>query len=187
VKKRCGWAPLDDELYIEYHDVEWGVPVHDDRILFEMLILEGAQAGLSWSTILKKRENYRLAFDNWNFEKIAKYGEIDEKRLLENVGIIRNKLKIKSASRNARVFIEIGKEFGSFDEYLWGFVKGEQIKNEFESIGEPPTTTELSDKISADLKKRDMNFVGSKIIYAYLQAVGIIKGHEIGCFRHREI
>jgi DNA-3-methyladenine glycosylase I len=179
--KRCDWVPLGDELYVRYHDEEWGVPVHSDRKLFEMLILEGAQAGLSWSTILKKRENYRKAFGGWDFEKIAKYGEKKVGELMKDVGIVRNRLKINSVIRNAKVFIEIRKEFGSFDKYIWGFVGGEIIDNRFEGVKDIPATTELSDKISKDLKKRGMKFVGSTIVYAFMQAVGIVNDHEVGC------
>ena len=181
--KRCDWAPTNNELYIKYHDEEWGVEVHDDRKLFEMLILEGAQAGLSWSTVLKKRENYRKAFDKFDYEKISRYDEGKIKELLNNAGIIRNKLKIKSAIRNAKVFLEIQKEFGSFDKYIWKFVNFKQIDNKFKSMEEIPASTELSDKISKDLKKRGMNFVGTTIIYAYLQSIGIVNDHQVDCFR----
>lgn len=180
--KRCEWADLNNPLYVHYHDKEWGVPVHDDGLLFEMLILEGAQAGLSWSTVLNKRANYKKAFDNFDCKKVSKYGEEKIAELLQNEGIIRNKLKIRSAIRNAKVFIEIQKEFGSFDKYLWGFVNGEQIKNSFKSMSEIPAKTELSNNISNDLKKRGMNFVGSTIIYAYLQGVGVVNDHVTYCF-----
>jgi DNA-3-methyladenine glycosylase I len=184
--KRCDWAPLDDELYLKYHDEEWGVPVHDDKKLFEMLILEGAQAGLSWRTVLKKRENYRKAFDNFDFNKIAKYDQKKKDSLLKNEGIIRNRLKIDSAIKNAKAFIKIIEEFGSFDKYLWEFVNNKQIKNKFKTLKDFPAKTELSDKISKDLKKRGMNFVGSTIIYAFLQAVGVVNDHQIDCFRYDE-
>lgn len=189
MKTRCQWISKEKEgyLYCNYHDKEWGIPVHDDKVLFEFLILEGAQAGLSWSTVLKKRENYRKAFDNWDFYKIAKYGEKKEKELLQNEGIIRNRLKIKSTINNAKVFIQIIKEFGSFDKYIWGFVNGKPIINMFKSMSEIPASTEVSDKISKDLKKRGMNFVGSTIIYAFMQAVGMVNDHEISCFRYGEI
>jgi len=179
--KRCAWVPLDNELYVRYHDEDWGVAVHSDRKLFEMLILEGAQAGLSWSTILKKRENYRKAFDGWDFERVAGYGDKKIGELLKDAGIVRNRLKINSAVRNAKVFIEIRKEFGSFDKYLWGFVGGKVVDNKVKDVKEIQAKTELSDKISEDLKKRGMNFVGSTIIYAFMQAVGLVNDHEVGC------
>jgi DNA-3-methyladenine glycosylase I len=179
--KRCEWAPLDNELYLKYHDEEWGVEVHDDKKLFEMLILEGAQAGLSWSTVLKKRENYQKAFDKFDYKKISRYNEKKIKELLNNPGIIRNKLKIRSTIQNAKIFIEIQKEFGSFDKYLWKFVNFKQINNKFKSMKEIPASTNLSDKISIDLKKRGMSFVGTTIIYAYLQAVGIVNDHQVDC------
>jgi len=182
--KRCDWVPLDNKLYLNYHDKEWGVPVHDDTKLFEMLILEGAQAGLSWSTVLKKRKNYKKAFDNFNYKNIARYDEKKVQELLNDAGIIRNKLKIRSTIRNAKVFLEIQKEFGSFDKYIWGFVNFKQVQNKFKSMKELPAKTELSDKISKDLKKRGMNFVGSTIIYAYLQAIGIVNDHQIDCYKY---
>ena len=181
-QKRCTWVTSEGDLYKEYHDKEWGTPVHDDRHLFEMLILEGAQAGLSWLTVLKKRQNYKKAFDNFEVEKVAQYEEGKIQSLLNDEGIIRNKLKIRSAIRNAKVFIEIQKEFGSFDRYIWGFVNNKPIQNKFKTSSEIPAKTELSDLISKDLKKRGMNFVGSTIIYAFLQAVGIVNDHEVGCF-----
>lgn len=179
--KRCEWVPLDNELYVKYHDEEWGVAVHSDRELFEFLILEGAQAGLSWSTILKKRENYRKAFDDWDFERVAKYDSGKVESLMKDSGIVRNRLKINSTVRNAKVFIEIVNEFGSFDSYLWNFVDGKQIRNNFKEMKNVPTTSDLSDEISKDLKKRGMNFVGSTIVYAFLQAVGIVNNHEDQC------
>ncbi len=185
--KRCAWVDLDNELYIEYHDKDWGVPVFDDRLLFEMLILEGAQAGLSWSTILKKRENYRVAFDNFKPELVAKYDEAKKEALLNNPGIIRNKRKIKSAIKNAKVFLEIQKEYGSFSKYIWSFVNEKPIQNDFKKISEVPAKTELSETISKDLKSRGMNFVGPTIIYAFMQSVGMVNDHETGCFRHGEI
>lgn len=185
--KRCAWADAQNELYLEYHDEEWGVPVHDDRKLFEMLVLEGAQAGLSWSTVLKKRENYRKAFENFDPVKVAAYGENKVAQLMQNEGIIRNRLKIKSAIRNAKVVLEIQKELGSFDNYIWGFVSGKPIQNEIGSIGEIPARTELSDRISKDLVKKGMNFVGSTIIYAFMQAVGMVNDHEVSCFRHSQV
>ncbi|MBN2547366.1 MAG: DNA-3-methyladenine glycosylase I [Spirochaetes bacterium] len=185
--KRCKWAEVNNQLYIDYHDREWGVPVHDDRVLFEFLLLEGAQAGLSWSTILKKRENFRKAFDDFDYEKIANYSEKKIESLLNDRGIIRNRLKIISAVNNAKVFIQIRKEFGSFDKYLWQFVSFKQVINEFATVKDIPPKTALSDKISADLKKRGMNFVGSTIIYSFLQAVGVVNDHTVDCFRYKEI
>ncbi|MCD4712520.1 MAG: DNA-3-methyladenine glycosylase I [Clostridiales bacterium] len=181
--ERCAWVNPQNELYVKYHDEEWGVPVHDDIKHFEMLILEGAQAGLSWETILKKRENYRVAFDGFDPKIVASYDESKELELLKNEGIVRNKLKIKSAIRNAGVFIDIQNEFGSFDAYIWGFVHGNPIQNDFGSLKEMPAKTELSDKISGDLKKRGMNFVGSTIIYAYMQAIGLVNDHTNNCFK----
>jgi DNA-3-methyladenine glycosylase I len=185
--KTCDWVDQNNKLYVEYHDKEWGVPVHSDRKLFEMLILEGAQAGLSWSTVLNKRQNYRKAFDNFDFNKVAKYSTTNQKQLLKNPGIIRNRLKIASTIRNAKVFIEIRKEFGTFNKYILGFVDGKPIQNKFRSLKDLPTKTELSDKISKDLKKRGMNFVGSTIIYAYMQAIGIVNDHQTNCFRYKEV
>lgn len=183
-RKRCDWSIYSSsELMTQYHDEEWGVPVHDDRHLFEVLVLDGAQAGLSWSTILNKRENYRKAFDNFDVKKVAKYDGKKVEKLLQDKGIVRNKLKIASAIRNAKVFIEIQKEFGSFDKYIWGFVKGKPINNNRKSMKSIPATTELSDIISKDLKARGMNFVGSTIIYAVAQAIGLVNDHEPSCFR----
>ena len=183
-KIRCDWAIENTQLYLDYHDNEWGVPQHNDNILFEFLVLEGAQAGLSWSTILNKRENYRKAFDNFDFEKISRYDQKKVDELLQNSGIVRNKLKIASAICNAKVFIEIRKEFETFDKYLWGYVDGKPIKNNFKTLKDYPTKTELSDKISSDLKKRGMNFVGTTIIYAFLQAIGVVNDHQVKCFRN---
>lgn len=183
--KRCAWV-TKDEIYKKYHDEEWGKPLHDDQKLFEFLVLEGAQAGLSWLTVLKKRENYRKAFDGFNPEKVAKYDEDKVNGLLSNEGIIRNKLKIKSAIRNAKVFLEIQKEFGSFDKYIWGFVNGKPIQNKFKYIQDVPAQTGLSDEISKDLKKRGMNFVGSTIIYAFMQATGMVNDHTSDCFLFKE-
>jgi len=183
-KIRCDWAIENTQLYLDYHDNEWGVPQHNDNILFEFLVLEGAQAGLSWSTILNKRENYRKAFDNFDFEKIARYDQKKVDELLQNSGIVRNKLKIASAICNSKVFIEIRKEFETFDKYLWGYVDGKPIKNNFKTLKDYPTKTELSDKISSDLKKRGMNFVGTTIIYAFLQAIGVVNDHQVKCFRN---
>ncbi len=179
---RCSWVNLKNPLSIKYHDEDWGVPVFDDRLLFEMLILEGAQAGLSWDTILNKRENYRRAFDNFNPEKIAKYNDDKIQELLQNPGIVRNKLKIKSAIKNAKVFLEIQGEFGSFSDYLWKFVNNKPIKNHFADYLQAPTKTDISDKISKDLKKRGMSFVGSTIMYAFMQSVGMVNDHQTDCF-----
>ncbi|PIR04211.1 MAG: DNA-3-methyladenine glycosylase I [Candidatus Magasanikbacteria bacterium CG11_big_fil_rev_8_21_14_0_20_39_34] len=184
--KRCSWVSLDP-LYIQYHDKEWGVPIFQDRKLFELLILEGAQAGLSWFTVLKKRKNYQKAFDNFNYKKIALYSKKQEQALLKNEGIIRNKLKISSTIKNAQVFLDIQKEFGSFHNYLWGYVQGKPLQNKRKSTREIPASTPLSDTISRDLKKRGMNFVGSTIIYAYLQAIGIVNDHEVSCFRYKQL
>jgi DNA-3-methyladenine glycosylase I len=182
-RQRCGWARTD--LSIAYHDQEWGVPVHDDRTLFEFLILEGAQAGLSWETILRKRENYRRAFDNFDPTKVAKYDERKITRLLSDEGIIRNRLKIASAIRNAKSFLAIQKEFGSFDEYVWRFVNGKPKRRK---RGAPvPVTTTDSDLLSRDLKRRGFNFVGSTICYSFMQAVGMVNDHGPECFRHREV
>ncbi len=179
---RCSWVNLDNALSIEYHDNEWGVPCYDDNKLFEFLILEGAQAGLSWNTILNKRENYRKAFDNFNPQKIAKYDETKINELLENVGIVRNKLKIKSAINNAKIFLEIQKEFDSFSKYIWSFTNNKVIKNNFDDYSNAPRKTALSDSISKDLKNRGMSFVGTTIIYAYLQAIGVVNDHQQNCF-----
>lgn len=187
MKKRCWGNDIDDTLMAEYHDKEWGVPLHDDRRLFEVLILDGAQAGLSWRTILNKRENYRKAFDNFDVRKVAKYKAAKMQKLLQDKGIVRNRLKIASAVKNAKVFIEIQKEFGSFDKYIWKFVNGKSINNKIKSMSKIPARTELSDTISKDLKKRGMSFVGSTIIYAIMQTIGMVNDHEVGCFRYRKI
>lgn len=181
---RCPW-PKDDELYQEYHDKEWGVPVHDDKKLFEFLLLEGFQAGLSWRTILYKRENFRKAFDDFDFNKVAKYDKRKINSLMKDSGIIRNKLKIESAVKNASAFIKVREEFGAFDKYIWGFVEGKPIKNKFKLLKELPARTELSDLISKDLKKRGFNFVGSTIIYAHMQATGMVNDHLTTCFRYK--
>src|SRR3989338_9127301 len=183
---RCPWVG-NDSLMIRYHDKEWGVPVHDDRKLFEMLVLEGAQAGLSWSTILKRREGYRKAFDNWDYKKISNYTKNDIKKLLNNDGIIRNKLKINAAIINVQKFLEVQKEFGSFDKYIWQFVNYKAIKSKFEKLSDYPATTQESDEISKDLKKRGFKFVGSTICYAFMQSVGMVNDHSINCFRCNEI
>jgi len=185
--RRCAWVNPKNELYVKYHDEEWAVPVHDDNKLFEVLILEGAQAGLSWEMILNKRENYRRAFDDFDPQKIAKYGDAKIDELLQNEGIVRNRLKIRSAVRNSRVFLGIQEEFGSFDRYIWGFVRGEQVQNSFKSLSELPATTALSDEVSKDLKVRGMSFVGSTIVYAFMQSIGIVNDHEVSCFRYEEV
>ncbi|HWP81402.1 MAG TPA: DNA-3-methyladenine glycosylase I [Bacteroidota bacterium] len=185
MKQRCPWA-TSDPLYILYHDREWGLPVHDDRKLFEMLILEGAQAGLSWITILKKRENYRKAFDNFDANKIARYDTKKVKQLLKNKGIVRNRLKIEAAIQNAKAFLAVQKEFGSFDKYIWQFVSGRQKVNRWQSLKQIPTTTRESDAMSKDLKKRGFKFVGSTICYAFMQAVGMVNDHLVSCYRYRQ-
>jgi DNA-3-methyladenine glycosylase I len=180
-KTRCHWL-TDDPLYIQYHDEEWGRPVYDDRKLFEFLLLEGFQAGLSWLIILRKRENFRKAFDDFDYHKIARYDDKKLEALRQDAGIIRNHLKIRAARTNARAFIEVRKEFGSFSNYLWAFVHHKPIVNHWESFKDVPARTHLSDKISKDLKKRGFIFVGSTIIYAYMQAVGMVNDHEEDCF-----
>ena len=182
---RCEWARND--LAIRYHDREWGVPCHDERVLFEFLILEGAQAGLSWDTILRKRENYRAAFDNFDPRKIAKYQARKINSLLKDEGIIRNRLKILAAVKNARAFLEIQKEFGSFDRYIWQFVNGKPQVNARKTLSEVPARTAESDAMSKDLKKRGFTFVGSTICYAFMQAVGMVNDHVVSCFRYREV
>ena len=182
-KIRCGWAGKDP-VYVDYHDSEWGVPVHDDRKLFEFLILEGAQAGLSWITILKRRENYRKAFAGFDPEKVARFGKREIAKLLQNEGIIRNRLKIESAVKNAQAFLKIQEEFGNFSDYHWGFVDGKPIVNRFKSMKQVPAKTPLSDAFSKDLKRRGFSFVGSTIIYAHMQAVGMVNDHILACFRH---
>ena len=185
--KRCPWAGADNPLMLEYHDREWGVPVHDDRMHFEFLILEGAQAGLSWSTILNKREGYRRAFSDFDPAKVARYTEKRVAKLLADPGIVRNRLKIASAVRNARAFLAVQKEFGSFDEYCWGFVGGQPKDNRLKAGQRIPATTPESDALSKDLKQRGFNFVGSTVIYAYMQAVGLVNDHLVDCFRYRDI
>ena len=186
-KTRCAWAVATDELYIRYHDEEWGVPVHDDRLLFEFLILEGAQAGLSWRTVLNKRQNYREAFDNFDAEKIARYNDAKITRLLNNPGIIRNKLKVHSAVTNAKAFLKVREEFGTFDAYQWRFVDGRPIINRLKNIKEIPAKTKVSDAMSKDLLARGFKFVGSTICYAHMQAVGMVNDHLATCFRHKEL
>jgi DNA-3-methyladenine glycosylase I len=186
MKKRCSW-PTDDKLMIKYHDKEWGVPLHNDKKIFEFLILEGFQAGLSWKTILHKRENFRRAFDNFDFNKIAKYNKRKINSLLKDAGIIRNKLKIEGAVTNAIAFLKVRKEFGTFNNYIWSFVGGKPILNKFKSLKELPAKTKLSDKISDDLRRRGFKFVGSTIVYAHMQATGMVNDHVVDCFRYREL
>jgi DNA-3-methyladenine glycosylase I len=181
---RCPWA--ENEPNTAYHDTEWGVPVHDDRLLFEFLILEGAQAGLSWTTILNKRENYRRAFDQFDPQLVAKYDDADTARLLADAGIVRNRLKVASAIQNARAFLRVQQEFGSFDAYIWSFVNGKPVCNERKSMAEVPAKTPESDAMSRDLLKRGFKFVGSTICYAMMQATGMVNDHLVTCFRHRE-
>ncbi|WP_299553473.1 DNA-3-methyladenine glycosylase I [Seonamhaeicola sp.] len=185
-KHRCSWCE-GDELYEKYHDEEWGVPVYDDDKLFEFLILETFQAGLSWITVLRKRENFRRAFDNFDYKKIAHYkqGKIDA--LLQDAGIIRNKLKVKATVSNARAFMDVQKEFGSFSKYIWDFVDGKPIKNNFKSLSEIPANTPLSDTISKDLKKRGFKFVGTTVVYAHMQATGMVNDHITSCFRYNQV
>ena len=185
-KRRCSWTGNNNSLMIEYHDKEWGVPVHDDRRLFEFLILEGAQAGLTWQTVLNKRETYRRAFDGFHADKIACYGKEDVNRLLTDAGIIRNRLKISSTIQNARAFLKIQNEFGTFDVYIWQFVGGKPINHKIKTIKDIPTNTKESDVMSKDLIKRGFKFVGSTICYAFMQAVGMVNDHEIKCFRYKE-
>ena len=185
-KQRCTWCG-SDPLYVSYHDDEWGVPVHDDRRLFEFLVLEGAQAGLSWLTILKKRENYRRAFDNFDIERIARYGPQDITRLLHDPGIVRNRLKIEAAIRNASGVLCIREEYGTLDTFLWRYVDGSPVQNARKGITDLPAKTKKSDQISKDLKKRGFNFVGSTICYAFMQAVGMVNDHVQDCFRYKEI
>jgi DNA-3-methyladenine glycosylase I len=183
---RC-WGDVEGELMREYHDREWGVPLHDDRKIFEFLILEGMQAGLSWRTILYKRENFRRAFHGFDPARVARYGERDLKRLLADAGIIRNRLKIQAAISNARRFLEVQKEFGSFDRYIWGFVNGKPVRSRLRSFKDMPARTPLSDRISADLKARGFRFVGSTVVYAHMQATGLVNDHLVTCPRYAEI
>ena len=185
-KMRCSW-PSDDKLMIKYHDKEWGVPLHNDKKLFEFLILEGFQAGLSWRTVLYKRENFRKAFDNFDYNQVAKYDKRKINSLLKDEGIIRNRLKVEGAVKNAKAFLQIRKEFGTFDKYIWGFVNGKPVQNKFKSLKELPARTELSDLISKDMNKRGFTFVGSTIIYAHMQATGMANDHLITCFRYKEL
>jgi len=184
--KRCSWAG-DDPLYRAYHDAEWGVPLHDDRALFEFLILEGAQAGLSWITILKKRENYRAAFDNFDATRVARYDANQIESLLQNAGIVRNRLKVQSAVVNAQKFLEVQQEFGSFDAFVWRFVDGRTKQNAWRSMAEVPASTPESDAMSRELKRRGFKFVGSTICYAFMQATGMVNDHITDCYRHKEL
>ena len=184
--KRCNW-PKDDALYIDYHDKEWGVPVYDDAKIFEFLLLETFQAGLSWITILRRRGNFRKAFDDFNYHKVANYSDEKLEDLRQDAGIIRNRLKIKATKTNAIAFIKVRKEFDAFSKYIWNFVDGNSIQNNFKSTSELPANTPLSDKISADLKNRGFKFVGSTIVYAHMQAMGMVNDHTIDCFRYNEV
>jgi len=183
---RCGWCGKD-ELYVKYHDEEWGVPLHDDEKLFEMLCLEGMQAGLSWITILKKRENYREAFSNFNAKKIIKYDEEKINKLMQNEGIVRNRLKINAIIKNSHAYLEVQKEYGSFDKYIWQFVNGQPVVNKLQSISGAPSKTVISDLMSKALKKKGFAFVGSTICYAFMQAVGMVNDHVVSCFRYNKI
>jgi len=184
--KRCTWVGNDPQMR-EYHDKEWGTPIHDNRLLFEFLILEGAQVGLSWNTILQKRENFRVAFDNFDYNKIAKYTEQKVEELMNNKGIIRNKRKIEAIISNAKALLHVQKEFGSFDQYIWKFVNYKTIDNKFKELSELPSKTEQSEQMSKELKKRGFKFVGPTICYAFMQAVGMVNDHVINCFRYKEI
>jgi len=184
--KRCDWCGTEP-IYVNYHDKEWGVPVHDDRLHFEMIILDGAQAGLSWITILKRRESYREAFDNFDAQKVSRYSDKRIEKLLKNPGIIRNRLKVKSTVQNAKAFLKVQKEFGSFDEYIWRFVNHETIQNKWKKMSELPAKTAQSDAMSKDLKKRGFSFAGSTICYAYMQAAGMVNDHTTDCFRFKEV
>jgi DNA-3-methyladenine glycosylase I len=186
-KRRCNWAPLSDGLYTDYHDIEWGVPVHDDRQHFELLTLEGAQAGLSWGTILKKRDNFRRAFGNFEPRKVAGYDELKVKSLMSDPGIVRNELKIRSAIQNARAFLAVQSEFGTFDSYIWRFVANKPKINKWRNLKEIPAKTPESEAMSKDLLKRGFRFVGPTICYAHMQAAGLVNDHVISCFRYREL
>ncbi|MBI5499043.1 MAG: DNA-3-methyladenine glycosylase I [Deltaproteobacteria bacterium] len=185
-KTRCPW-PGEHEFYVRYHDEEWGVPLHDDRKLFEFLVLEGAQAGLSWATILRKREAYRKAFAGFDPQKVARFDARDVRRLLGDAGIVRNRAKIAAAIGNAKAFLEVQREFGSFDRYIWAFVDGRPIVNRRRTLADLPARTPLSDRISKDLRDRGFRFVGSTIVYAHMQATGMVNDHLVSCFRHREV
>ena len=184
---RCSWAKLSNPLYVQYHDREWGVPVHDDRHLFEMLNLEGAQAGLSWETILNKREGYRKAFANFDAAKVARFTPARVAKLLTNPAIVRNRLKVEGTVQNAKAFLKIQKEFGSFNRYIWSFVDGKPIQNRWRHLKELPSKTEISDAMSKDLKKRGFKFVGSTVCYAFMQATGMVNDHLVTCFRYTQV
>jgi len=186
MNKRCDWSGTEP-IYVDYHDKEWGVPVHDDRMHFEMIILDGAQAGLSWITILKRRDSYREAFDNFDAVKVSRYNDKKVEKLLTNPGIIRNRLKVNSAVKNAQAFLKIQKEFGSFDDYIWQFVNHKTIQSKWKKMSELPAKTAESDTMNKDLKKRGFSFVGSTICYAYMQAAGMINDHITNCFRYKEV
>ena len=183
---RCKWAEHND-LMKDYHDKEWGTPQHDDKMLYELLILEGMQAGLSWNTVLQKRDNFRKAFDNFDYNKIVRYKENKIKELMQNEGIIRNRLKIQSVITNAKSFINVQEEFGSFNKYIWDFVNNKSVHNSWKKLEDLPPNTELSDKISKDMKKRGFKFIGTTIIYSFLQAIGVVNDHTIDCFRYKEL
>jgi DNA-3-methyladenine glycosylase I len=186
-KPRCEWVPLEDALYVAYHDSEWGVPVFDDRKLFEFLILEGFQAGLSWRTVLHKREHFRRAFDNFDPQKVARYDEKKVAELLQDKGIIRNRLKIKASIKNARAFLQVQEKYGTFSAYIWQFTDGRPIINHWKHINEIPASTKLSDTISKELKRLGFGFVGTTIVYAHMQATGMVNDHVVHCFRHAEL
>ena len=183
--KRCSWCG-EDPLYVQYHDEEWGAPLHDDRALFEFLVLEGAQAGLAWITVLRKREGYRAAFDGFDAAKVARYSDRKLNQLLQDARIIRNRLKVRSARQNARAFLAVQEEWGSFSDYIWHFVDGKPIQNRWQTMADLPAATPLSDRISKDMKRRGFNFVGSTIVYAHMQATGMVNDHLADCFRHEE-
>ena len=185
--QRCGWVPLKDELYVKYHDEEWGLPIHNDRLLFEFLVLEGFQAGLSWRTVLYKRENFRQAFDHFDPEMVARYDEAKVAGLLSDAGIIRNKSKVLACVQNARAFLQVQQEFGSFDSYIWRFVDGKPLVNTWRSVSEIPAKTAESDLMSKDLLQRGFKFVGSTICYAHMQATGMVNDHLVDCFRYSEV
>lgn len=184
---RCGWVGKGDELYNHYHDTEWGVPVHDEQMLFEFLTLETFQAGLSWITVLRKRDNFRKAFDNFDYRKVAKYDEDKIQLLLQDPGIIRNQLKIRAAVNNANMFMNVQEEFGSFDKYIWDFVGGKPIVNSPKVLGDIPATSDISDKLSKDLKKRGFKFMGSTVVYAHMQATGMVNDHTTDCHRYKQL
>ncbi len=184
---RCEWVRNQPEIYIKYHDEQWGVPVHDDRLLFQKLVLDGAQAGLSWLTILKKRESYIEAFDGFDLEKVASYDDKKIEQLMGNAGIVRNRLKINSAVKNARVILSIQDEFGSFDRFIWGFTNGKTLNGNYSQLKDVPTKSNLSDSVSKEMKRRGMSFVGTTIIYAYLQAIGVLNDHTVDCFRYYQL